>query len=398
MRSLAPLLALCLIPATEARPQESGTYVHLSYIRSQPPPGVNTEPGNYFGAGLTLRGQSPHLYGLARARGGVDLAANSPDWGELSAFGGAEATLGRHVALGLAASGFLLGYSGLSEYRAWAGMAQPSVRLALGRFGFLAQGRGWHGRTSVLLGEGGNPFFGGGFPAQRVTTDLQVAESSFDAWVVPSSAVSLGLGADLALTDTVTYTGGRAWLSARPTGRSELVGSVLVRQGAGKTETGFMAVASYELEKNVELELMLMRTLADLLLGSQQTVAAVATIQFKIGKRPEKGATNAGAAARGERPVAEILNGEPGSDARQVRFAISAQAQSVALVGDFTDWQAAQMRRSSGRRWVLERALSPGVYRYAFLVDGSWHVPEGAAGQVDDGFGQKNLILVVPAK
>jgi hypothetical protein len=56
------------------------------------------------------------------------------------------------------------------------------------------------------------------------------------------------------------------------------------------------------------------------------------------------------------------------------------------------------MRPASDSTWVAERALEPGVYRYAFIVDGSWFVPDGVRGVVDDGFGQKNLVLVVPAE
>lgn len=380
-----------MIPA-EARPQESGAFVHLSYVRSQPPPGVNTDPGNYLSAGLTLRGVSRHAYAVARARAGLDLRADSPDWGELSALGAVELTVAGRLALGIAASGFLLGYSGATEYVAGAGMVQPSFRLGAGRFGFMGQGRGWLGRTSVLTAEGGGfPF--GGVPAVRVATDLELAEASFDAWVLASEQVSGGLGSDLTWTDSTNHAAARAWVSVRPLSRGELTGSVLVRRGGGETETGFLGMASYDVDPRVRVELTVTRTLTDLLLGSPQTVAAAFTLQLKVAG-PPTGPT--GRALDPERPIAEVSNDDPASGVRRVRFALTVKADSVALVGDFTSWEPTQMRRAGRQGWVLERRIRPGVYRFAFLVDGAWHVPEGQPGAVDDGFGQKNLILVVP--
>ena len=42
--------------------------------------------------------------------------------------------------------------------------------------------------------------------------------------------------------------------------------------------------------------------------------------------------------------------------------------------------------------------LAPGLHRYMFLVDGTeWRTPEGAPLYEDDGFGQKNGVIDVPA-
>ncbi|MGH7545186.1 MAG: glycogen-binding domain-containing protein [Gemmatimonadota bacterium] len=373
--------------------QESGAFLHLSYVRSQPPPGVNTEPGHYIGAGLTVRGSTPNLYGFLRGRAGLDLGADAPDWGELSALGGAEAFLGNRLALGLAGSGFLLSYSGPSAYRAWAGMLQPSVRAALGRVGLMAQGRGWVGRTSVQDGVGG-PFGGG----TTTTSDLEMFEGSLDAWLLLGS-VSAGIGSDIWSVDAARYVGGRGWISARPAPLVDVGASVFVRDGAGATEAGFVATTSYQLEPHLKVEMTLTRTLTDLLLGSEPTVAAAFAVQIRLGERrrsPALSRAPAGSTTATAKVLDEMASG-PGL--RRVRFKVdAAAADSVAVVGDFTGWEPRRMRRVDGRQWVVESELEPGVYRYAFVVDGSLYVPEGAPGLVDDGFGQKNLILVVPSE
>jgi hypothetical protein len=54
------------------------------------------------------------------------------------------------------------------------------------------------------------------------------------------------------------------------------------------------------------------------------------------------------------------------------------------------------MRREGGE-WVLDLALAPGVYRYAFVGDaGEWFVPEGYPGRIDDGMGGHVVVMVVP--
>ncbi|MFQ6672139.1 MAG: hypothetical protein ACE5KY_02470, partial [Candidatus Tectimicrobiota bacterium] len=352
-------------------------------MRSQPPPGVKAEPGNYLGASLTVEADGPHLFGLARARAGLDLAATSPDWGELSALAGAEASISDPLHVALAASAFVLGYTGPSDYRAWAASAQPSVRLTLGRLRLIAEAVGWLGRTFVRETAPLGPFQGG--PGELLTTDLELAEASLDAWLSAGPA-TLGIGGDLSWTETAQYAGGRVWLTARPSDRSELVASLFfreVREPGGVTEGGFLAIASYDVDPGVTLEGMLARPLTELLLGSPQALAAGLTVRFRVGPTP--GRPNS-SASFGEEPLAEALDGAAAlTGTRRVRFTVRADADSVALVGDFTGWEPRAMRRGARGAWVLEIELATGVYRFAFLTDGRWYVPEGAPGAVDDG-------------
>jgi len=78
-----------------------------------------------------------------------------------------------------------------------------------------------------------------------------------------------------------------------------------------------------------------------------------------------------------------------------LRFSV-AGASRVDLVGDWTGWQPVPMQRAPDGRWFLRVSLAPGVHRFNLLVNGErWIVPEGVA-SVDDGFGGKISLLVVP--
>ncbi|HXF96786.1 MAG TPA: glycogen-binding domain-containing protein, partial [Gemmatimonadales bacterium] len=79
----------------------------------------------------------------------------------------------------------------------------------------------------------------------------------------------------------------------------------------------------------------------------------------------------------------------------ELRFSVPG-ASRVAIVGDWTAWQPVPMARDREGRWVIRVTLAPGVYRFNLVVDGErWIVPEDVAA-VDDGFGGKTGMLVVP--
>lgn len=79
----------------------------------------------------------------------------------------------------------------------------------------------------------------------------------------------------------------------------------------------------------------------------------------------------------------------------ELRFAVPG-ASRVDLVADWTGWQPVPMERAPDGRWLLHVTLAPGVHRFNLVVDGErWIVPQGIA-SVDDGFGGKTSLLVVP--
>jgi hypothetical protein len=84
---------------------------------------------------------------------------------------------------------------------------------------------------------------------------------------------------------------------------------------------------------------------------------------------------------------------------RRVQFVIVApSARSVALVGDFNDWEigATPLRAAAGRIWTVEIPLEPGRHRYAFVVDGrEWMADPAAPSAPGDDFGQPSSVVTV---
>lgn len=84
-----------------------------------------------------------------------------------------------------------------------------------------------------------------------------------------------------------------------------------------------------------------------------------------------------------------------------VRFQLVAPgAQSVALVGSFTGWEASKLPMTDANRdgvWEISvRLRKDAVHTYNFLIDGTRWVPDPAAeGQVDDGFGGRSSIVTL---
>jgi hypothetical protein len=74
-------------------------------------------------------------------------------------------------------------------------------------------------------------------------------------------------------------------------------------------------------------------------------------------------------------------------------------ASNVALIGSFNQWapEGYRMYRDDQRGvWKLSVPLGSGRYEYAFLVDGKMVVPDPKGLlQQDDGFGNKNSILII---
>ena len=88
----------------------------------------------------------------------------------------------------------------------------------------------------------------------------------------------------------------------------------------------------------------------------------------------------------------------PANPADMLQFVLVApQAKSVALVGDFNDWDPARspMQTAQGV-WATALRLSPGRYRYAFLVNGvEWRADPGAPSARDDEFGTPSSVVTV---
>ncbi len=101
---------------------------------------------------------------------------------------------------------------------------------------------------------------------------------------------------------------------------------------------------------------------------------------------------------RGERP-SPAAGPEDGTTI-YVQFSIEApSANSVALAGDFNDWSPQIVLTDSDGDgvWTGRVALEPGVHQYMFVIDGTqWTTDPKADRYTDDGFGNRNAVLVIP--
>ncbi len=78
---------------------------------------------------------------------------------------------------------------------------------------------------------------------------------------------------------------------------------------------------------------------------------------------------------------------------------IAPGASSVQVTGDFVEWSpggiALEDERGTGV-WTVDVPLDPGVYQYAFIVNGEeWRPDPRAVSTVDDGFGRENSVVIV---
>jgi hypothetical protein len=98
---------------------------------------------------------------------------------------------------------------------------------------------------------------------------------------------------------------------------------------------------------------------------------------------------------QGETEIASATNGVQ----VEVHFTLTApEAESVALVGDFTEWELSKIRLKDSDQdgvWEANVKLKKNkVYLYNFVIDGEeWIVDPQSIVSVDDGFGGESSLL-----
>lgn len=107
-----------------------------------------------------------------------------------------------------------------------------------------------------------------------------------------------------------------------------------------------------------------------------------------------------GTQLRAPSPAAEPSLAAAATLTTTVQFVLIApDAQSVSVVGDFNDWDvsATMLREDQAPGvWAVTVPLSPGRYRYSFLVDGTtWLTDPLAAQAVADEFGRPNSVVTI---
>jgi len=74
---------------------------------------------------------------------------------------------------------------------------------------------------------------------------------------------------------------------------------------------------------------------------------------------------------------------------------LAPEARTVALAGDFNDWDPVPLERSPGGRWHLTVPLPPGRYHFTFVVDGSRWVADPGLPRAPDDFGEPTSVITV---
>ena len=111
-------------------------------------------------------------------------------------------------------------------------------------------------------------------------------------------------------------------------------------------------------------------------------------------------------AARNEGPAVNgIEQAPPGmvmqaSSTQMMEFVfVAPSASSVAIVGDFNDWEeggSPMRRKNQPGVWTITIPLAPGRYHYTFVVDGTeWVADPLAPRTIEDDFGRPNSVITV---
>jgi hypothetical protein len=103
---------------------------------------------------------------------------------------------------------------------------------------------------------------------------------------------------------------------------------------------------------------------------------------------PHGGSNGHSAAA----PALRVERAAPDS----VRLVVHAPlAETVEIVGDFTDWQPVALQRGAGESWEVVLMLSNGLHRIDVRIDGgAWLVPAGTTPVADDFDGAIGIFVV----
>jgi hypothetical protein len=109
--------------------------------------------------------------------------------------------------------------------------------------------------------------------------------------------------------------------------------------------------------------------------------------------------TDVGIRTAGEAPSAALASAARSEQMMEFVF-VAPSASSVAIVGDFNDWEegGSPMRRVSeqGGVWAITIPLAPGRYHYTFVVDGTkWVADPLAPRTLEDDFGRPNSVITV---
>ena len=131
--------------------------------------------------------------------------------------------------------------------------------------------------------------------------------------------------------------------------------------------------------------------------------AVAAVLLFSLPSRRAAGPSD-GISPVPEQAASSTESATSGNDryptSERVRYVFRVEAgdaDEVCLAGDFNKWRVcdARMERVGEEVWSITVDLPPGRHEYMFVIDGRWVTDPKAMGYSEDGFGNKNAIVVV---
>lgn len=358
-------------------------WVDASASTTRPPAGVQSETAAYALLGLRAEADATAALTLgARAHVGAGARAQDGRW----VFAEATARWAQPAGplVGLAdASAFFLRYDRPYDYHARAVRLEPGLSAGSARVRVTVGGDFARGDWRSRYPDASTPL---PLPGAEVASDgalrMDGVRVRASTWL---GALDVELAAALRESTNGTLDGRYAsghLATSLPAGPVDVLATVQLQDAPDGGEAGAELGAVVTLGRTT-LVALLSRAVTDPLYGTRSGLGLSLGASVRLHATPR------------ERGVAVI--GRPADGRRVVTLRVRRpDAAAVEVAGSFNGWVAVPMRRS-GDDWVLTLHLAPGSYTFAFrLPDGTWFVPEDAAGIVDDGFGQRNATLVVP--
>lgn len=155
-----------------------------------------------------------------------------------------------------------------------------------------------------------------------------------------------------------------------------------------ESEAGFMLWASRPLSDKLRIDAQLARTVSEAVFGTPGSLGFTLSASYRLLRREPRPPV----------PLASV--GAAVTKGRVVQFTVRVpNARAVAVSGTFSDWRPIALKRNGKDVWSGSVTVEPGTHQYGFLVDGAnWFVPADAKDVIDDGFGRKNVTLIVRPK
>jgi hypothetical protein len=357
--------------STDVSAQSARAYVDAGVSHARPPAGVDIDPATYALAGARFFA-GPAFGSLY---GGLAMDEASADWigGRLGGRYQPQRTGTRAGTIGWGLTGVVSAFSvgEPTPYSAVTGRFVPELRIASGRTAYVLRGYAGLGRSEVTDR--------GQEPAVSYEADLWMYGAGVElSW--PISAAQAWLGADAYEAADGFY--GSAYVGSLGSLGATVWGAELrVWTTPGDTEIEVLINLSVPFSRRWSGEFSAGRSGPDPLLGSPAGADGSAVVSWEVlGPEPQP------------LDLVTVREGQPAS----VTFRLEYEgAESVSVIGDFSNWEPIPLARS-GKLWSVVVPMDPGLYHFGFLVDGEWHVPEHAPGKVTDEFGRLNATLVVP--